>query len=128
MAYCAQSNIEDVFGIENIKQWSNLEAADVTDTSRVARAIVVSDATIEAVARKNNLKIPLQNSYGSTPPLVIDLSATLAGIWLYESRGVQDYHPQTGAALHRLEFKRDAARQMLADIAENRIIIDALRE
>ena len=125
--YCTQSQIEDVFGVENIQTWSDLDNSGTTDTARIARAIAVVSERIDDVARITNYKIPLADEDAATSASLSDLAATLAGIWLYEARGSQDFNPQTGEVAHRLEFKRQRAEQMLNDIRDQRIRLDAIR-
>ena len=126
MAYCTKSDIENVFGVENVKTWSDLDNSGSADTTRITQAIAVADDRIDDVARVIDYTVPLANASGSTPDTVKDLSATFAGIWLYEARGSQDYNPQTGEVLHRLEFKRDRSEMVLDNLRTGRIRIDAL--
>jgi len=125
--YCTQAQIEDVFGIENVKQWSDLDNSLVTDTARIARAIAVVSERIDDVVRITNYKIPLADEDAAISASISDLAATLAGIWLYEARGSQDFNPQTGEVAHRLEFKRQRVEQMLSDIRDQRIRLNALK-
>ena len=123
--YCTLAQVQDVFGVENIKQWSDLDSSGSLDTDRVARAIAVASEEIDDVARVSTYTIPLADQDAAISVSISDLAATLAGIWLYESRGSQDFNPQTGEASHRLEFKLLRAQQKLNDIRDQRIRIDA---
>jgi len=126
--YCTKSNIEDVFGIQNVIAWSNLDNTTLTaDTDRIARAIAVASERIDDVARVLNYAIPLLTASDATPVTVTDLAATLAGIWLYEARGSQDYNPETGDVVHRLEFKRQRAERTLEELRGQLIMISALK-
>ena len=125
--YATKSQLEDVFGVENILLWSDLDNSGSADTDRIARAIAVASERIDDVARTTNYKIPLADEDAATSVSVSDLAATLAGIWLYEARGSQDFNVQTGEMVHRLEFKRQMAYQMLDDIRGQRILLNAIR-
>lgn len=125
--YCTQSQIEDVFGIENVKQWSDLDNSGATNKDRIERAIEVVSERIDDVVRITNYKIPLADEDAAISVSLSDLAATMAGIWLYEARGSQDFNPQTGEVAHRLEFKRQRAEQMLNDIRDQRIRLNALK-
>jgi len=125
--YCTQSQVEDVFGVENVAAWSDLSNTDTADTARIARAIAVASERIDDVARTTNYRIPLADEDAATSVTVSDLAAMLAGIWLYEARGSRDFNPQTGEVAHRLEFKRLRAEQVLADIRDGRILLNALK-
>ncbi len=124
-AYCTKSNIEDVFGVENVKQWSDLDNTGVADTDRITRSIDVASERIDDAARVTSYTIPLADEDATTSETITDLAATLAGIWLYDARGSQDFNPVTGDAVHRLEFKRQRAEQTLDDIIKQRIRIKA---
>ncbi len=125
--YCAQSNVEDVFGIENVKQWSDLDGSGSADTARITRACDVASEMIDDALRTTNHKIPHVKKSDSDNPsdTIVNLAATFAGIWLYEARGVQDYNPSTGAIVHRLEFIRQRAEAMLEDIRTGKLMLDA---
>ena len=126
-AYATQAQVEDVFGVENVQQWSDLDNTGNTDTARITRGIAVVSERIDDVARTTAYKIPLGDEDAAISITVSDLAATLAGIWLYEARGSQDFNPQTGEVAHRLEFKRQRAEQMLADIRDGRIRLNSIR-
>ena len=104
--YCTQSQVEDVFGIENVKLWSDLDNSGSTDTDRITRAIAVVSERIDDVIRVTNYKVGLLNEDDAISVSVSDLAATLAGIWLYEARGSRDFNTETGEVTHRLEYKR----------------------
>jgi hypothetical protein len=84
--YISQSDIEDVFGTENVKVWSNLNNdAETADTVRIARAIDFAEEEIENRFRDGQYAIPFSGTSG-TPKVLVDWIAKLAGMWLYESR------------------------------------------
>lgn len=92
MGYSTQSDIEDVFGIDNVRTWSNLQN-DITDadTDRIARALVWADRYIDNRFRGSSYIIPLTPAAGVDGlPEIVDLSARLAGLWLYKSRPNRD--------------------------------------
>lgn len=124
--YCVKADVENVFGIENVKQWSDIENAGSANTTRITQAIAVASERIDDVARTINYTIPLADEDATDSVTITDLTAVLAGLWLYEARGAQDYNPQTGEVTHRFEFKRQRAEQLLADIRDQRIRINAV--
>lgn len=84
MAYITQSDIESVFGVDNVAQWSNLENESTTvDTARVASAIANAEAEINDRFRNSEYVVPLTGA-GMYP--VIGWAAALAGAWLFKSR------------------------------------------
>jgi hypothetical protein len=90
MAYCVQSDIENLFGVENVGRWSNLDNQSLTaDPNRVAAAIAYAAAIIDDRFRNSRYNVPLVG-LGGPLTAVTDLAARLAGCWLYESRGLAD--------------------------------------
>ena len=85
--YISQSNVEDVFGTTNVALWSQLSPSSSTaDTARIASAIAYAEEYVENRFRGSRYAVPFS---GSSTQL-IDWMAKLAGVWLYESRGLRD--------------------------------------
>lgn len=124
--YSARSNIEAAFGLDNVLSWATLQSddSDATKAARIARAITVADAEIDGWCRGMQYAIPLETAAGATPTIIEEISAQLAGVWLYESHGVKDY--RDGKITHRLTWHRAHCRQMLQQIRERLIILDAV--
>jgi len=80
--YIGQSNIEDVFGIDNIAAWSNLEGGTEVNVTRVALAISYAEGIIEDSFRGGRYQIP----FSPVPIIVIDWCSKLAGVWLFLCR------------------------------------------
>ena len=92
--YITQSDIESVFGDDNIATWSNLDNTDATaNTDRITSAISYAEAYIDDRFRLTQYRVPLQGN-GVTLYIVKDWAAKLAGVWLYMSRGVRDDNDQ----------------------------------
>jgi hypothetical protein len=123
--YAAQSDIEDIFGITNVAVWSQLDPTQppgTADTDRIQRALDYADARIIAFFRVHgNYATPLV-PLNSDADLVTRWDATLAGVWLYESRGLRDDTKATNkyAAM---------ARQVIAEMGVYRASekLDAVR-
>jgi phage gp36-like protein len=78
-----QSDIENAFGIDNVRIWSNLDGStDVADTNRIAAAIAYAEDYIDSRFRGSRFVVP----FSSPTPLIVNWCARLAGMWLYESR------------------------------------------
>lgn len=85
--YINQSDIEDIFGIDNVRIWSNLaNESSSADAARIAKAIEYAEAEIENRFRNGRYAIP----FTSGGPILTNWIATLAGIWLFEHRPVFD--------------------------------------
>lgn len=127
--YCERGDIEDVFGIQNVAKWADLdnnEDADAID-SRIARSIAYATARIDAALSGGVFRIPIANADATIPTLINDVAANLAGVWLYESRGVVDMDPE-GRPQHRLKWARDNALAMLGQIQAGQLAFpDAVR-
>lgn len=128
MAYSTQSDIEAVFGTTNVALWSNTENTSITDgvptanTSRIIDAITYADAVINDRFRGGRYTVP----FSSTPTVVKNWSATLAGIWLYRSRGfaagrdteeTNRYAALEGNALREMDLYLANSRRL--DLAES---------
>lgn len=122
MAYCVRSDIEDRFGVANVTTWADLDndgnASKIT--ARIARAIVVAEDQVNAWLRGGAYAIP----FSGAPTMIEDICAVLAGVWLYDARGVAEYDMETGKAQHRLHFQRDTAMKKLVEIRTGDLDID----
>lgn len=128
MAYSTQSDISAVFGATNVALWSNTENTSITDgvptadTSRIADGIAYADGVINDRFRSYRHAVP----FTSTPVVVKNWSATLAGVWLYRSRGfaagrdteeTNRYAALEGNVLREMDLYLAGARKL--DLPEN---------
>lgn len=115
MSYCSRSDIEALFGAVNVKKWADLDNTDVDApiTARIATAIEYAQATVNDRLRGGRYTIPLTEP---PPTTVIDTASRLAGVWLYEARGSQDFNEGTGQPINRLLLHYRKAIQTLTDI------------
>lgn len=119
--YCTQSDIEATFGTQNVARWAKLADSDssATISARITRAIEVASEEIEDMLRYAGMDIPCEDPDGVTPKSVEQLCADLAGVWLYESRGVDDVDPQ-GNPRHKLQYHVERAQKRLREIADRK--------
>lgn len=126
--YSTDSDIEAIFGAVNTTSWSDMD--NDNDATKIAnrkdRARVVAKARIDDVLRDTHYTVPVANQAGTTPVGIVELEARLAGIWLYENRGVIDFHPQSGSPYHRLSFVRRETKAALEEIRTGRRKLDAI--
>lgn len=87
--YIEQSDVEDQFGIDNVKVWSDLENADVVNTARITRAISYAEDRIDDWFRGGRYAIPFVFTAG-VPATVIEWASLYAGAKLYRPRGLRD--------------------------------------
>jgi len=86
--YADKSDIEDVFGVDNVATWSNLDNDQAEENEdRIEAAIARAEAVIDDRFRGGRYAVPLQGSSG-VPSVVRGWTARLAGIALCESRGL----------------------------------------
>lgn len=92
MSYCARSDIEGMFGVENVKKWADLDndqdAAKIAN--RVALAVTQADRHIDRRFRRSKYAVPLVALGGYDLAEVTDVACRWAGVWLYENRGLRD--------------------------------------
>jgi phage gp36-like protein len=95
--YAAQSDIEDIFGITNVAVWSQLDPTQppgAADTDRIQTALNYASAKIISFFfNQGNYATPLV-PLNNDVLLVTRWAATLAGVWLYQSRGLRDDTPE----------------------------------
>jgi len=104
--YIAQSDIEDVFGVDSVAAWSQLDPDEddsTADTARIAKAIAYAERTVEDRFRNGRYAVP----FSGTSVVLVDWCAKLAGVWLYSSRGVNA--TRGNDAEERIMFHRRAA-------------------
>jgi len=86
MAYSTQSDIEALYGVQNVAEWSNLENdGSGASTSRIDTANEYAAAYVDDRFRDGPYAIPFVGLSG-TPRVLVDWCAKIAGAWLYRSR------------------------------------------
>jgi hypothetical protein len=116
-AYCTQANIETVYGATNVGRWADIDNdGDAgTKSTRITYAIDVASEEIDDVLRTMAVRVPVVTSAGATPKTIEHLAAVLAGLWLYEARGAEDYN-RNGEIRHGHAWRREWVDQYLEDI------------
>ncbi len=97
--YINQSDIENVFGIDNIARWSQMDNdVDTADTTRIQQAIDTAETSVDDSFRNSEYKIPFTGTISST---IINWCAIIAGAWLYQNRGHLDTGTEDGEKYDR---------------------------
>ena len=124
--YCTTANINQIFGPDNVSEWADLNNNDVANeiAAQIAWAIDVASDEIDDYLRSTHHQIPLITAAGATPASITDLAATLAGVRLYENRGVEEMHD--GQPVHKLLWARQRVEKALADIVAGSRRLDAI--
>jgi len=115
--YCTRSDVEAQFGVKNVERWAKLEDGYTASqiTSRINAAIDAVSENIDDMLRAGAFEIPVTDSSGATPASIKEICAVMAGVWLYESRGVDDVD-QAGNPRHKLQFLAERAERRLEQI------------
>jgi hypothetical protein len=82
--YAVQGDIEDLFGTNNVAEWSSQSTSSSTfNVPRIQRALNYADAAIDDFFRGGPYAVPL--SPVASAPTVTYWAAVIAGAWLYQS-------------------------------------------
>ncbi len=121
--YCVRADVESVFGHHNIQKWADIEnhGNGAHIGGRIARAIEAATAEIDDRLRGGPYLVPI----ATVPTTIRQLAARLAGVWLYESRGIEDFDEATGRAIHRLAWHREHVDRVLKEIMAGGRRLDA---
>lgn len=91
MAYATRTDLENRWGVENIRQWSNLApGTTATDDARVTLALDYAAAQIDSSFRAGGFVVPLVGTGSIEIVKLREWSVVIAGKWIYSSRGTQD--------------------------------------
>lgn len=128
-AYCEKRDVEQVYGAKNVAIWADLDNdgdADKID-ERIERVIEFVSADIDSRFRRSMYALPLATAEDTVPAVIINVAATLCGVALYEARGVTDFNPETGQAVHKLNWNKKHAEDVIQSILTNSRVIDAVK-
>ncbi len=99
-SYILQTDIENVFGEDNIARWSQLDnEVELADINRIGEAIVYTESYINDRLRKSQYIIP----FASVPITVKNWCVVKAGAWLYQARGIRDDNDEEDLINAKLE-------------------------
>ena len=110
--YAQQADMISRYGTGNIQNWSDLDGAGAINTGRLQESLEHADAEINQALRGGGYAIPLvfQDTYAAE--YVKHIATTIAGYWLYTSRGLLDTDPQG----NKLKGDEQQARGTLAGL------------
>lgn len=113
LAWTSRSEIEKLFGVTNVSKWADLDNTQDADAIAAQIQWVVDHATDEARVELTDSLYNVQS--GAVPPLSLRLATTrLAGVMLYESRGVVDTEDEEGR--HRLRYHDKKAKEFFSRV------------
>lgn len=115
MAYIMQADIENSFGADNVRIWSNLDGSvNAVDATRIAAAIAYAEDLVNARFRGSKYAVP----FATPTALVKNWCARLAGMWLFESRPAESAEKKEQEFLDVREAVNSEISQCLAGIIE----------
>ncbi len=92
MSYAQQSDIEAVFGPNNVAAWSRFDPAAPSgpaDANRITAALAFADSEINSFFAQGPYVLPLVCATGAAA--LAHWAGVIAGIWLYGSRVSSSY-------------------------------------
>lgn len=113
-AYCTREDIEQVFGRTNVTKSADLDDNGNAEeiAARITAMIVAASNEVDDRLRGGPYRVPITQ----TCETIKFLTAHLAGVMLYEARGVQDFDTTTGLPYHRLHWHRTHVDTILTQI------------
>lgn len=121
LAWTSRTELYNMFGQTNVRHWADLEndSADADIDERINWA--VDEATEDARARLTDSPVDLPN-IGNAPRVLRIAVTRLAGVLLYESRGVKDTASEDGT--HRLTYHKKEADKFFRRVQAGVLRID----
>lgn len=130
MAYANRADVELLYGAANIVIWANLESGDPEDEdvadaidARIASALADAEADVDDRTRGGPYAVP----FPSVPVCIKRATALLAGVMLYEARGVTDFDSETGKPQHQLQYQKKEAEAICASVRSGARVLSILR-
>lgn len=125
MPYATQTDVENIFGASAVSKWADRDGDgdSVKKAARIAASLAFADNFINDFLRGGPVSIPITTT--PTPGTIVDVAARLAGVWLYEGRGIEDIDPNLSQPFHRLAMHRRDAHSALRAIKAGALRIGA---
>lgn len=116
MLYCVKNDIYLAFGKSNADKWADLNNNGIQSEvdARYVWAIAQASNELDARLADSPYQFPLDD-VATVPPIVVRMASFLAGVLLYESRGITDIGPM-GAPTHHLSWHRKWVYDCIRDI------------
>ena len=116
--YTSLLEIENQFGRQNVLQWAKIEEEDVPAiNSRFMMHMVNADELVDSYLLGGVYRIPFLEPI---PGPVRQAASLLAGVLIYEARGIIDVNSITEQPMHRLSFCKKRAELTLRRIRNGR--------
>lgn len=123
MSYATAEELYNVFGRNNVRKWADVNngnvAADID--ARLTWALDTASADMNDKLRKSPAQFPLTDE--PFPASVVLHCCYMAGVLLYNSRGVTDMTPQ-GETINQLSWARKEYDRFIRGIYGRTIVLD----
>ncbi len=124
--YAVRVDVEKMYGKLNVERWADLDnnkfVTDIDD--RITAMITQARNWIDARLTLGPYDV---TSFASSEPILNRLNSMLAGVFLYENRGINDFDPGSGRVVHRLGWQRKETMKVVNDILAGRIKLTSAR-
>jgi phage gp36-like protein len=121
--YCTRTDIENIYGASNVSKWADIdnEEDESVISDRIDWAIEASFDEFNDALRDGKYLVPLS----AVPTSVVRYSAVLAGVWLYDGRGIIDMtDSQQKRYEHKLMYMRKRVECYLQNVRSGRVKLD----
>jgi len=122
LAWTSSSELYAMFGRTNVRKWADLENIANEDDISLRLQWAIDEATEEARMQLTDSPVDLPNMVSAPRPLRIAVTR-LAGVFLYEARGIKDTSDEEGK--HRLSSHKKAAQTFFQRVQAGQLRIDA---
>lgn len=124
--YTDYACIRERFGATNVLTWASINGSDATAiTALITNAIADAEDFIDDTIRSGMYEIPFT---GTIPPAIKLIACLMAGVHIYEAKGVIDWDVETGRPQHRLHYQKHTATNMLDSVRRGKMQIDVVKD
>ncbi len=118
--YSGLNDLYCLFGFTNIRTWADITGNKdpVEINQRIAQLTTLADNFINVSLFQGPYKTPFEKP---TNKIIVDLSARITGVYLYEDRGITD---SGDSQKHELTFQYKKARQYIDWILSRKMRLD----
>lgn len=126
-AYCTREDVEMVYGAANVRKWADLDNDDdaTVISDRISWACDLATAKLDDRLRDGPYTVPLPVGEEFALLSVVDVAARLAGVVLYENRGIVDMDPD-GKPVHVLKHQAEYVNRWVAMVLAGQIRLEGL--
>lgn len=121
--YINKSNVEALFGTDNVATWSNLDNDDAqANEARIDDAIAYAEALIDDRFRDGKYAVPLVGNSTNALETIKNVAAQFAGWWLYRARGLRDDETEAD----KMATQQEEANEVIDGYLSGRTKLDAV--